>query len=54
MGTDVAPFDQIAGRRCARSRSSQVTAYTLKANATQDAIIGAPGELLLGRVSPAR
>jgi hypothetical protein len=29
-----------------------VTAFTLKANATQAAIVGAPGELLLGRVAP--
>jgi hypothetical protein len=30
-----------------------VTAYTLKANATHEAIVGAPGELLLGRVTRA-
>jgi hypothetical protein len=30
-----------------------VAAFTLKANATSQAIVGAPGELLLGRVAPA-
>jgi hypothetical protein len=30
-----------------------VAAFTLEANATSQAIIGAPGELLLGRVAPA-
>ena len=30
-----------------------VAAFTLKANATSQAIIGAPGDLLLGRVAPA-
>jgi hypothetical protein len=29
-----------------------VTAFTLKANATPEAIVGAPGELVLGRVVP--
>ena len=29
-----------------------VAAYTLKANVTPEAILGAPGELVLGRVSP--
>jgi hypothetical protein len=30
-----------------------VTAFTLKANATREAIVGAPGELILGRVAAA-
>jgi Peptidase family M23 len=29
-----------------------VTAFTLKANTTQEAIVGAPGELILGRLAP--
>jgi hypothetical protein len=29
-----------------------VSAYTLKANTTPEAIVGAPGELVLGRVVP--
>jgi len=33
-------------------RPIAVTASTLKANATTEAILGAPGELMLGRVSP--
>jgi hypothetical protein len=35
-------------------KPAAVTAYTLKANATPEAIVGAPGELLLGRVAPSR
>jgi hypothetical protein len=35
-------------------KPAAVTAYTLKANATPEAIVGAPGELLLGRVTPSR
>jgi hypothetical protein len=33
-------------------RREGLTAYTMKANATQAAIVGAPGELLLARVAP--
>ena len=31
-----------------------VAAYTLKAKTTPEAMFGAPGELVLGRVSPSR
>ena len=53
LGTEAQPFAQFAS---ATSRSlkkpADVTAFTLKANATRAAIVGAPGELLLGRVVP--
>ena len=29
-----------------------VAAFTVKANATPEAILGAPGELILGRIAP--
>jgi hypothetical protein len=52
LGTDVAPFDQL-DRSTSRPlrKPAAVTAYTLKANATAGAILGTPGELLLGRVT---
>jgi hypothetical protein len=52
LGTDVTGFDELAGasRRQLR-KPADVTAYTLKANATRGAILGAPGALLLGRVT---
>jgi hypothetical protein len=54
LGADVAPsLDQLAGSTL-RTLKKPVTvaAFTLKANATADAILGAPGELVLGRVAP--
>ena len=53
LGTDVAPFDELQGATLRPlKKPASVTAFTLKANATQGAIVGAPGELLLGRVTP--
>jgi hypothetical protein len=43
LGTELERDEQLP-------KPSAVTAYTLKANATRGAIVGAPGELLLGRV----
>jgi hypothetical protein len=52
LGTDVSPFTQLESPTLRQfKKPATVVAYTLKANATQSAIIGAPGELLLGRVS---
>jgi len=52
LGTDVAGFAQLAGASLRPlKRPADVTAYTLKANATPGAIVGAPGALLLGRVA---
>ena len=52
LGTDVEPFDQLAGASLRPlKKPADVTAYTLKANATPGAIVGAPGALLLGRVA---
>ena len=54
LGADVAPsLDQLAGATLRTLRKPiAVSAYTLKANATPEAIVGAPGELVLGRVAP--
>jgi Peptidase family M23 len=52
LGTDVTGFDELAGTsRRQYKKPADVTAYTLKANATPGAIVGAPGVLLLGRVT---
>ncbi len=54
LGTDVEPFAQLNAATLRQlKKPANVTAYTLKANATQSAIVGAPGELLLGRVTTA-
>ena len=55
LGADVAPaLDQLAGSTLrAFKKPVAVAAFTVKANATPEAIIGAPGELVLGRVAPA-
>jgi len=54
LGVDVAPalgqLDSSTLR--ALKKPVAVTAYTLKANATPEAVVGAPGELVLGRVVP--
>jgi Peptidase family M23 len=53
LGTDVAPFAQLDGSTLKPLRKpANVIAYTLKANASEGAIVGAPGELMLGRVTP--
>jgi hypothetical protein len=53
LGTDVDPFAQLASATLRPlKKPAKVTAYTVKANATQEAIVGSPGELLLGRVVP--
>ena len=55
LGADVAPaLDQLAGSTLrALKKPVAVSAFTVKANATPEAILGAPGELVLGRVTPA-
>ncbi len=55
-GADVAPALTALGGSTLRTLKSPVpvSAFTLKASATANAIVGAPGELVLGRVSPAR
>lgn len=54
LGVDLPPA--LARASDARLRSVRtpmpVTAFTLKANATREAILGAPRKLLLGRVAP--
>ena len=53
LGTDVTPFDELNGGTFRQlKKPATVTAFTLRANATQGAIVGAPGELMLGRVAP--
>jgi hypothetical protein len=52
LGTDVQPFAQLASATLRPlKKPASVIAYTLKANASREAIVGAPGELLLGRVA---
>ena len=55
LGADVAPsLVQLEGATLRTLKTPiAVSASTLKANATPEAILGAPGELVLGRVSPA-
>ena len=55
LGADIAPaLDQLTGSTLRAFRKPvAVAAFTMKANATPEAIIGAPGELVLGRVVPA-
>ena len=51
LGTDAQPFAQLASATLhPLKKPANVTVFTLKANATRAAIVGAPGELLLGRV----
>lgn len=56
LGADVAsPFEQVTSAKLrAMKTPAPVWAYTLKATATPEAIVGAPGELVLGRVSAMR
>jgi murein DD-endopeptidase MepM/ murein hydrolase activator NlpD len=54
LGADIAPSLVQLGGSTLRSlkKPLPVSAFTLKANATPEAIVGAPGELVLGRVAP--
>jgi hypothetical protein len=54
LGADIAPsLVQLGGSTLqALKKPVAVSAFTLKANATPEAILGAPGELVLGRVAP--
>jgi hypothetical protein len=54
LGADIAPSLVQLGSSTLRSpkKPVAVSASTLKANATAEAIFGAPGELVLGRVAP--
>lgn len=55
LGAEVAPsLARLQGSTLRTlKRPVSVSASTLKANATPEAILGAPGELVLGRVAPA-
>jgi Peptidase family M23 len=55
LGTEVPHvFDQLSGTALRALKTPvPVAAFTVKANATPAAIVGAPGELLLGRVASA-
>jgi hypothetical protein len=55
-GAEVAPsLTQVGGAELRTLKSPvPVSVQTLKANATAQAIVGAPGELVLGRVTPSR
>jgi Peptidase family M23 len=54
LGAEVAPsLVQLAGSTLRTLKKPvAISAYTLKANTTPEAIVGAPGELVLGRVAP--
>ena len=56
LGAEVAPsLDQLTGSTLRTLKAPvAVAAFTLKANTTPEAIVGAPGELILGRVAPAQ
>jgi hypothetical protein len=53
-GADVAPSLNLVAASTLRTLRKPVPVYatTLKADVTPDAIVGAPGELVLGRVTP--
>jgi hypothetical protein len=55
-GASIAPSLTALGASALRTLKSPVpvSAFTLKANATPEALVGSPGELVLGRVTPAR
>ena len=55
LGLQMAPaIDQIARPTMRMLKPPlAITASTLKANTTPEAIVGAPGELILGHVTPA-
>jgi hypothetical protein len=54
LGADVAPSLELVAASTLRTlkKPVPVLASTLKANATPESIVGAPGELVLGRVTP--
>ena len=54
LGAHIAPSLVQLGGSTLRSlkKPVAVSAFTLKANATPEAILGAPGQLVLGRVAP--
>jgi hypothetical protein len=54
LGASVAPSLDLVGAEKLRTlrQPVSVTAFTVKANTTPEAIAGAPGELLLGSVAP--
>ena len=54
LGAEVAPaLDRLTGATLRTLKTPiAVAASTLKANTTPDAIVGAPGELILGRIAP--
>ena len=54
LGAEVAPpLDQLAGTTLKMLKTPiPVAAFTLKANTTSAAILGAPGSLILGRIAP--
>ena len=54
LGADVAPaLDQLTGSTLRTLKKPvAIAAFTVKAKATPEAIAGAPGELVLGRVAP--
>jgi hypothetical protein len=54
LGAEVPPSLQLVAASTLRTLKKPVPIYasTLKANATPEAILGAPGELVLGRVTP--
>jgi peptidase M23-like protein len=55
LGVDVSPPLDLRADAAVRPLKAPVSvaAFTLKANATPEAILGAPGELILGRLAPA-
>jgi hypothetical protein len=55
LGADIAPsLVQLEGSMLRTLKAPvAVSAFTLKANATREAILGAAGELILGRLAPA-
>jgi hypothetical protein len=55
LGADIAPsLGQVSGPSLRTFKTPvAVAAFTVKANVTPDAILGSPGELVLGRVTPA-
>ena len=54
LGAEIAPALDLLSAATLRTlkKPVAVTAFTMKANTTPEAIVGAPGELVLGRVAP--
>ena len=53
LGTEVAPFDQLSGATLRPLKRPARSPPTRSRRTRRGAILGAPGELLLGRVTPA-